>query len=104
VRCVPLPKFSGEALDVSNHLIAVIEPGMPAQGSVPEHPQVVVDRHDDVVVLVKLQTKCFLSFPISLIVSQRNGCLYILLQISYQKRKSKKKVKTKIIERGRQTN
>ena len=83
MRCVPLPKFSGESLNVSNHLIAVIEPGMPAQGSVPEHPQVVVDRHDCVflVVVVKLQTKSlFSSSPISLMYHRATE-VTLLLQI-----------------------
>jgi len=100
VRCVPLPKFSGESLNVSNHLIAVIEPGMPAQGSVPEHPQVVVDRHDGAVVVVavvKLRTKCLLSSPISLIVSQHNGShSFATTFVSKNQTKTKlKKSKTK---------
>ena len=39
---IALPKFPGEPFDVSDDLIAVIEPGMPAQGPVAEDPEVVV--------------------------------------------------------------
>ena len=45
MRCISLPKFSGKSLNVAYDLVPIVESWMPAQGSIAEDPQVVVDGH-----------------------------------------------------------